>query len=252
MRIALVEDEPDHAAQLLAPLQDAGHNCRVFATGSLFLQSVCVETYDAVILDWGLPDMTGIEILDAVRLRHEALPVLFISCRDAENDVVEALMRGADDFIVKPARKAELLARLDALTRRKAGKLQSGHIHAPPYIFDLTRREVTIDGVPVELPPRLFHLATVFFGKASILLSRAYLMETVWGQEERVKTRTLDFHVSQLRTALKMPENNWRIASIYAHGYRLERMRTDALKPAPPRTASLHFSPRVAQPYLTQ
>lgn len=188
------------------------------------MKSVPFDTFDAVILARDLPDMSGLDVLDAVRPRNQALPIMVVTCRGAADDAVHALERGADDFLFKPTRHPELLARLDALMWRKTKNLRAGQIYAAPYAFNLGTRSATMHGESVELAPRHFHLATLFFGKPGILLSRNYLLETVWGPESGIKARTLDFHVSQLRLALKLPQNNWRISSVYAHGYRLEPM----------------------------
>ena len=91
-----------------------------------------------------------------------------------------------------------------------------------PYLFDSTANGLTMNGNPVELTPRQYQLAEVLFSNIGRLLSRAYLLETIWGLNSKVQTRTLDIHVSQLRTALRLPDNGLRITSVYAHGYRLE------------------------------
>jgi len=223
LRVALLEDEPDHAAQTVNSLQAAGHSCEVFSRGETFLRGTLHETFDVLVLDWGLPDMSGVKVLDAIRQRHDNIPVLFLTSRDAEQDVVDALSHGADDFLVKPARPAELLARLTALKRRadSAGAVAQP-LSVPPFVFDPAASAVKLNGEPVELTLRQFQLAVVLFRNVGRLLSRTYLLEAVWGLNAQVQTRTLDIHVSQLRSALKLPENGWRITSVYAHGYRLE------------------------------
>ena len=224
MRVALLEDDADHAAMTLRALQSAGHVCEVYGRGDLFLRSTLHETFDVLILDWVLPDMTGLQVLDEIRQRHESLPVLFLTGRDSEQDIVEALSHGADDYLVKPARNAELMARLNAL-RRRADNAGSGQLlSVPPYVFDTATSTATLSGQPVTLTLRQFQLAVVLFRNVGRLLSRAYLLQSVWGLNAQVQTRTLDIHVSQLRTALSLPENGWRINSVYAHGYRLEAL----------------------------
>lgn len=222
MRVALLEDDVDHAALIVKPLQDAGHSCLVFGTGSRFLQAISNDTFDILILDWSLPDITGLEVLDSVRQRQDGIPVLFVTSRDAEEDVVEALVHGADDFVVKPARPSELLARLVALKRRSDIHLGARLVAAGPYTFDLASSTAKINEAVVPLTDRQFQLAIVLFRNPGRLLSRTYLLESVWGLNAQVQTRTLDIHVSQLRNALRLPENGWRITAIYAHGYRLE------------------------------
>jgi len=117
---------------------------------------------------------------------------------------------------------AELLARLTALRRRVNGQGALKLLSVPPYTFDPTSNTVKLNGVALDLTLRQFKLAEVLFHNVGRLLSRAYLLETVWGLNTKVQTRTLDIHISQLRSALNLPENGWRITSVYAHGYRLE------------------------------
>ena len=223
MRVGLLEDDADHAAATVRTLQEAGHSCELFARGETFLRGTLHETFDLLILDWGLPDMTGIKVLDAIRLRQDNIPVLFLTSRDAEQDVVEALSHGADDFLAKPARPAELLARLTALRRRADGAgAVAQPLSVPPFVFDPASSSAKLNGEPVELTLRQFQLAMILFRNVGRLLSRAYLLEAVWGLNAQVQTRTLDIHVSQLRSVLSLPENGWRITSVYAHGYRLE------------------------------
>ena len=224
VRVGLLEDDPDHAAMTVRALHDAGHNCQVFGRGDQFLRSTLHETFDVLILDWTLPDMTGLQVLDEIRQRQDAMPVLFLTGRDSEKDIVEALSHGADDYLVKPARAAELLARLAALKRRAENTGASHVLSVPPYVFDPATSSVTLSGKPLVLTLRQFQLAVVLFRNMGRLLSRAYLLQSVWGLNAQVQTRTLDIHVSQLRTALSLPDNGWRINSVYAHGYRLEAL----------------------------
>ncbi len=224
MRVGLLEDDPDHAAMTVRALQEAGHNCQVYGRGDLFLRSTLHETFDVLILDWTLPDMTGLQVLDEICQRKDAMPVLFLTGRDSEADIVEALSHGADDYVVKPARAAELLARLTALKRRAENTGASQVLSVPPYVFDPATSSVTLSGKPVVLTLRQFQLAVMLFRNVGRLLSRAYLLQSVWGLNAQVQTRTLDIHVSQLRTALSLPDNGWRINSVYAHGYRLESL----------------------------
>ena len=222
MRIGLLEDEPDHAAIVVRLLQTAGHSCLVYGNGESFLRATLHDTFDVLILDWALPDMSGLQVLDALRARQDKVPVLFLTSRDAEQDIVDTLSHGADDFLVKPPRAAELLARLSALKRRADGLGATFVLSVPPYEFDTATNAVKVQGVPVELTQRQFQLAMVLFRNRVRLLSRAYLLEAVWGLNAQVQTRTLDIHISQLRSALNLPANGWRITSVYAHGYRLE------------------------------
>jgi len=171
-----------------------------------------------------LPDMSGLDVLQRLRALEQRAPVLFVTSRDAEADIVQALSHGADDYLVKPPRPGELLARVQALARRASGASPDAVFTMGRYAFDPSRAQVRLQDEVLALTQRQFALALVLFRNPGRLLSRQYLLETVWGLNATVQTRTLDIHVSQLRTALRLSDNGWRIHSIYAHGYRLETL----------------------------
>lgn len=223
MRVAVLEDDADHAALVTGALHQGGHTAVVYDTGARFLQAMARETFDVLVLDWMLPDTTGLDVLDQVREREIHVPVLFVTSRDAEEDIVQALAHGADDYLVKPPRAAELLARLQALKRRADGP-GSGALVVGPYEFDPAQSEARLHGEIIELTQRQFELAVVLFRNTGRLMSRQYLLEAVWGLNDMVQTRTLDIHISQLRNLLQLADNGWRIQSVYAHGYRLESL----------------------------
>ena len=222
MRIGLLEDDADHAAMVAGMVFAAGHSCEVYGTGARFIQAMVRETFDVLVLDWMLPDMTGIEVLDWLRQLQDHTPALVLTSRDAEQDIVEALGHGADDYLVKPPRPGELLARLQALKRRSENLASNNALALGPYEFDLQSNVLRLHGAIVDLTERQFQLALVMFRNSGRLLSRQYLLEAVWGLNAQIQTRTLDIHVSQLRNLLGLADNGWRISSIYAHGYRLE------------------------------
>ncbi len=222
MRIGLLEDDADHATLVTQVLFAAGHSCEVYASGTRFIQAMVRETFDVLVLDWMLPDMTGIEVLDWLRDLQDRTPVLVLTSRDAEQDIVEALAHGADDYLVKPPRPAELLARLQALKRRADNLPGTRAMVVGPYEFDLGSNVVRLHGDIVDLTERQYQLAMMMFRNSGRLLSRQYLLEAVWGLNAQIQTRTLDIHVSQLRNLMGLADNGWRISSIYAHGYRLE------------------------------
>lgn len=224
MRIAVLEDDADHAVLVTEALHQAGHGYEVYTTAARFMQAMVRETFDVLVLDWMMPDMTGLEVLDWLRQLENHTPVLFVTGRDAEQDIVQALAHGADDYLVKPPRTGELLARLQALKRRADGATGSATLVVGPYEFDPSQTVARLHGAIVELTQRQFELAVVLFRNSGRLLSRQYLLESVWGLNDMVQTRTLDIHVSQLRNLLQLADNGWRIQSVYAHGYRLETL----------------------------
>jgi len=153
-------------------------------------------------------------------------PNPFATARDEERDIVAALKAGADDYLVKPLRKEELLARISALARRSGGRTTPrAAFQVGEFEIDPDRRLIMRDGGPIELTQKDFDLATFLFRNVGNLVSRGHILETVWGRSPELNTRTVDTHVSRLRTKLGLlPENGWRLSAIYQHGYRLEQL----------------------------
>ena len=234
-RIAVLEDDPSQAKLLQTWIVSQGYICRVFERGNDILNAVLRDTYDLVVLDWRVPDLSGEEVCRAIRKSvREPLPVLFTTGRDREEDIVYALKAGADDYLVKPLRRMEFLARVEALLRRARGhgRDSDAPIEAGAFRIDPHGRTLQRDGAMVELTQKEFEMATLLFRNVGRLLSRSYLLDTVWGISADVSTRTVDTHASQLRSKLGLyPESGWRLSAVYQHGYRLERV--SAQPPAP-------------------
>ena len=227
MKIALLEDEIDQARNLSDTLVNAQHNCEFFHTGKSFIYAVLHNSYDLLILDWQLPDMEGTEVLKVIRSQLSwRIPVIFLTSRGSEEDIITALEAGADDYLVKPARAGELKARLTALGRRIGNESEEQEsLIIGPYDINLGKRTITVSGEPVTLTDKDFELATFMFQNIGRLLSRDFLLERVWGISMDINTRTVDTHVSRLRRKLNIkPENGFRVKTIYQHGYRLERV----------------------------
>jgi two-component system response regulator RegX3 len=154
------------------------------------------------------------------------VPAILITLRDAEEDIVAGLTAGADDYLVKPPRKLELLARIEAVLRRAQPAGQGKEVIAVGNIsLDPGKRVATLNGGAVEMTQREFELAVFLFRNMGRMLSRGHLLEAVWGQTSELNTRTVDKHVSRVRTQLKLtPEQGWRLGAVFQHGYRLERL----------------------------
>jgi DNA-binding response OmpR family regulator len=226
LTIGLVEDDSDQSDLFAAWLNEAGYHVRQFQSAAEFRRRLGAESVDAVVLDWMLPDTPGIEVLDWLRHSTQAqLPVVFLTAKTSESDIVAGLSAGADDYITKPARKAELLARIDAVLRRSGvSSVDPVLREVPPYEIDTQRRRVTLSGTPVKLTDREFDLAVFVFRRHGRIVSRETLLEQVWKLSSAVTTRTVDTHMSRLRKKLKLNgENGWRLTAVYQHGYRLEK-----------------------------
>lgn len=225
LNIGVLEDEQPHVAMLMEWLESADYKMFYSDSGERFIQMVKEEKPDMLILDWHLPDCEGIQVLE--RLRQEAIfagPVLFATSKDSEQDIVAALTLGADDYLVKPLRKSELIARLAALWRRqpllKPQLLSLGHIQ-----IDTDNYQVFVSGEEKKLTATEFKLACCLLENEGKLLSREFLLNRVWGIDAEIDTRTVDIHMSKLRRVLKLtPDTGYCIKTIYKHGYRLEKL----------------------------
>lgn len=211
-------------------LEAAGHVCVHFARGEKFLRAVSSDSFDLLVLDWLLPDINGDEVLGHVRERLDwRIPVIFITVRDSEQDIVYALERGADDYMIKPVKSLEMLARITALGRRAGVQsAQDKVFDVGDYSVDTVRRAITRAGEAFELTHKEFDLAAFLLKNVGRLISRKHIMESVWGQRADLNTRTVDTHMSRIRNKLGLsPEQGWRLSAVYQHGYRLERTDED-------------------------
>jgi DNA-binding response OmpR family regulator len=233
-RIAVLEDDPSQAKLIANWLETQGFAFRLFERGADMLREVLRETYDLAILDWRVPDLSGEEVLKAIRKSaREPLPVLFATGQNREEDIVHMLKAGADDYLTKPLRRQEFLARVEALLRRSRASAKPGEalVEAGVFRIDSEGRLLEKGGVAIDLTVKEFDMALLLFRSVGRLLSRSYLLDTIWGISADVSTRTVDTHASQLRTKLGLyPEEGWRLSAVYQHGYRLERLAA----PAPP------------------
>ncbi|HLT14927.1 MAG TPA: response regulator transcription factor [Marinobacter sp.] len=227
MRIALLEDELEQAQHIRSILSEKGHDCDSFATGQSFLGAVLHRSYDLIILDWQIPDMTGIEVLESVRAHLDwPVPAVFLTQRDSESDIVRALDAGADDYIAKPARAAELVARINALARRSNPESEKELLVYGPFEVNTNQRSIHLHGEALTLTDKDFDLTLFLFQNQGRLLTREVLLERVWGLTRDINTRTVDTHMSRLRRRLGLnPENGFRIKTIYQRGYRLEAVK---------------------------
>ncbi len=227
MRIAIIDDDTTLAASVTSALSGNGWACRAHADGRSFIATMHRESYDAYIVDWSLPDMSGLDVLRAIRARVPmTVPVLFLTAHDGEQDVLQALEAGADDFIVKPPRIGELQARLRAMWRRHSRIPDAPDTYEyDRFRFDLKLQRAWVEGQPVDLTQKEFRLAVLLLRNLGKPLSRGHIREVVWGRDSEIPSRTMDTHVSRVRTKLGLrPERQYLLAPVYSYGYRLEHL----------------------------
>lgn len=226
MKIAYLEDDESQIEHVCGILSGKGHECRVFVDGSQLIRQLKRETFDMLLVDWQVPGVTGHQVVLWARSNlSERVPIIFMTSRSQESDIVSALGAGADDYMIKPIREGEFLARIDALARR-------AHPHSAPaparieigrYRIDAATRTCLLGGVPIELTSREFDLALLMFQYVGRILSREHIGGIVWGQPPTAISRTLDTHMSRVRSKLQLrPENGLRLTPVYGHGYRLD------------------------------
>ncbi|MES2149654.1 MAG: response regulator transcription factor [Pseudomonadota bacterium] len=227
MRIAVLDIERSQADLICQVLTTAGHTCQSFDNGKDLLGQLRKDSFDMLILDWQVPDLSAVEV---VRRAKEKLashaPIMFLTNSSAEDDIVAGIGAGADDYMIKPLRRGELVARVQALLRR-AFPSQNGaeQLHFGPYVFETRPGRLLMDGVVIEVTHKEFYLALLFFRNIGRPLSRAYIHESVWIRETAVPSRTMDTHVSRVRNKLQLrPENGFRLVPVYSYGYRLEKL----------------------------
>lgn len=232
MRIALVDDDIHLAQAMKLWIEEQGDDVIHFQNGRDFTNALRKESFDLYILDWVMPDFDGEQVLSWLGEQSEhKTPVIFVTQRDSEEDIAKILNLGADDYITKPLRQKELLARITAVTRRSQGSnAQKEIIENPPYRINLSSHTLYKDDKPVKLTQKEFELVSFMFKNIGRLLSRGHILSSVWGHGSEFTTRTVDTHISRIRKKLELvPEHGWKLSAIYHQGYRLEQVDIEDL-----------------------
>ena len=217
-RILIVEDEQRIASFIAKGLKAEGHQSTVVGDGHAGLDEAMSGLYDLVVLDIGLPGIDGFEVLDQLRSQGSKVPVVVLTARDSVTDTVEALEGGADDYMPKPFRFAELLARI-RLRLRQAQEPGTGvrdHLDAGGVHLDLRTRQAHVDGVRVDLSAREFALAEIFMLNPGQVLSREQLLDHVWGFDFDPGSNVVDVYVGYLRRKF----GSCTITTVRGMGYR--------------------------------
>jgi DNA-binding response OmpR family regulator len=232
--VLIVEDSEDSAALLADLVRGEGFQAAVCGTAAEAVSSHAGLRPVAVLLDWGLPDRPGTDVCRTIRSSDGVVPILFVSGRDDETSVARALDAGADDYVPKPVRPGELIARLEAHLRRVAslraspnGAATAKHPASPVRFgaveVDIDARQVRRQGVPVRLGALEFKLLEYLLANAGTAVSRDQILAEVYGYDADISSERVDLLVRRLRVKLGETETDGPIAAIPGYGYRLDR-----------------------------
>lgn len=219
--VLVVDDEVQMRRLLQRTLEAAGYRMTSAENGADALARARMDHPDIVVLDLGLPDMDGSRVLSELR-EWSSVPVLILSVRDAEQTIVDALDRGADDYLTKPFRTGELLARIRALLRYRASGREDQVVTVGDLLVDLARRSVLMSGVAIKLTPTEYSLLALFVRNAGKVLTHRYILHQVWGPSFEEETQYLRVFIRQLRKKIeKDPEKPQLLVTETGVGYRL-------------------------------
>lgn len=219
--ILLIEDEPALQSTLGLRLRGEGYIVDTASDGTEGFEKATTLPFDLIILDVMLPDRNGFDVCRDIRQAGLATPILFLTARNQTTDKVIGLKLGADDYVTKPFKSAELIARIEVLLRRVP--VRSGHgVHQFGAIkVDVRRAEVTRDGAPIYLSAREFQLLRYLIERSGSTVPRSELLRSIWGYSEDTLTRTVDMHVASLRDKLEQnPKRPELIVTVAGVGYK--------------------------------
>jgi two-component system copper resistance phosphate regulon response regulator CusR len=226
VRILLVEDERSAARMTSKGLREHGHAVDIAGDGASAVEQATAVTYDLVLLDLSLPIKNGLDVCRDLRSKGDAVPVLMLTARDAVEDRIVGLDAGADDYLTKPFHFGELLARVRALTRRRALPILPEHLECGPLTLNTRTQETWIDGQPVEFTAREYALLEYLCRKAGAVVSREELAEHVWDDRYDPCSNVIDVYVQRLRRKLDRGPQSL-IRTRRGVGYQLVAQRGD-------------------------
>lgn len=223
-RILIVEDEPSLSEPLAFLLEREGYETTIAEDGLAGLAEFDRNGADLILLDLMLPGLPGTEVCREVRTRSN-VPIIMLTAKDSEVDIVVGLELGADDYVTKPYSTRELLARIRAVTRRRSEDLDDTDavLEAGGVRMDVERHTVTVDGTDVSMPLKEFELLELLLRNGGRVLTRGQLIDRVWGADYFGDTKTLDVHIKRIRTKIeKIPSQPKLLVTVRGLGYRFE------------------------------
>lgn len=224
-RVLLVEDEPDLAEPLAYLLRREGYEVEIAEDGPAAVAAFEERGCDIVLLDLMLPGMSGTEVCRRIR-QTSAVPIVMVTAKDSEVDIVVGLELGADDYVTKPYSARELLARMRAVLRRTAEPdvdLEDHVLTGGRVTLDIDRHSVAVDGSEISMPLKEFELLEVLMRNAGRVLTRGQLIDRVWGSDYFGDTKTLDVHIKRIRSRIeRTPSEPTMLVTVRGLGYRFE------------------------------
>jgi len=221
MHILLIEDDKDAAAYLVKGLTESGHLVDHEANGKTGLGQALTGSYDVLLVDRMLPELDGLSIIAAIRAAKINTPTLVLSALGEVDDRVQGLKAGGDDYLTKPYAFSELLARVEALTRRAHPEQQNNKLQLADLEMDLLRHKVTRAGKTIALQPREFRLLEYLLRHTGQVVSRTMLLEQVWDVNFDPQTNVIDVHISRLRNKIDKDQEHPLLHTIRGAGYSL-------------------------------
>jgi DNA-binding response OmpR family regulator len=223
MRILIIEDEPRMLELLCKGLYESGFTVMTASDGEIGLKMATAHELEAIVLDIGLPKMNGYALMQALRAHGCHTPVLMLTARDTEDEIIRGLDVGADDYLTKPFSFPELVARLQSITRRREQVAET--VHAGDLVIDPVQRTVSRKGELIELTRLEYQLLSRLVQSMDQCVPRQTLMEFVWGKNYQVGTTALDVLMNSLRTKVDAQHGKKLIVTVRGSGYLFRRFR---------------------------
>ena len=222
--VMIIEDEPPLAEMLSYNLEKSGYRTVVAGTGEEALGLIEMELPELAVVDWMLPERSGLEVCRILRNKKETrnLPIIMLTARGEEGDRILGLEAGADDYVVKPYSPKEMIARINALLRRSSANGNSSIKEYAGIKMDLDSHRVTRDGHMIHLSPKCFRLLETLIDRPTYVFSRDALLGKVWGGDVYVEVRTVDVHIRRLRKALDVNDGPEVVRTVRSAGYSLD------------------------------
>lgn len=221
MRVLIIEDDQETASYITKGLKEAGYSADHAADGKQGLLQASTEDYDVLVVDRMLPELDGLSIIKTLRSANNHTPALILSALGEVDDRVQGLRAGGDDYLVKPFAFSELVARLEALSRRADSKVPQTHLRVGDLEMDLLRREVSRGGKVIPLQPREFRLLEYLMRHSGQVVTRTMLLEQVWDYHFDPQTNVIDVHISRLRSKIDKDFEQQLLHTVRGTGYML-------------------------------